>query len=310
MKINSFDLALEEIRAFRNFLPSIQTREEKAFDEECRQRLERINEISLAVPSRRPELMKACFELCGNEVESSLIIKQARQKPFGYPGDYLLIDWIYINKLSPDKKGMLWDKMFLRQPAAQAVRNRKEFFIKILQMQNSKVSVLNLGCGSARDVLEAMQLLLPSPSLNYSFHCVDQEQKAIAFAQELIGDLKTRFAVRWETRNVFRFRPQQKYTLIWSAGLFDYLNDRLAAALIGRMWQWLEDGGRIVIGNFHPDNPNKNQMEWCLAWFLNYRTEKDMVEICKRAGIPERNITVEREALGINLFLEVKKQSN
>lgn len=73
------------------------------------------------------------------------------------------------------------------------------------------------------------------------------------------------------------------------------------------MWRWLDNGGQIIIGNFHPINLNRTHMEWCLGWFLKYRAENEMAEICIKAGIPTDSISFEYESLGINMFLVIDK---
>ena len=51
-------------------------------------------------------------------------------KPYGYPGDFNLIDKIYQFDVNKDQQYKNWDLFFQNQPAANAVRNRKDFFIE------------------------------------------------------------------------------------------------------------------------------------------------------------------------------------
>lgn len=73
------------------------------------------------------------------------------------------------------------------------------------------------------------------------------------------------------------------------------------------MWDWTTEGGRIVFGNFHPGNPNRNAMEWCWEWFLNYRSANDMRMLCDKAGIPQSCVKIEQEPLVICLFCVVTR---
>ena len=284
----------KETESLPKFFSSIETMKDAIFDREVECRLSRINELAELVPEHREKLMQWCYELSGRELDSSIVMRHARAKPLGYPGDFRLIDWIYKNEPCSQGKGLLWDKMFLRQPASQAVRNRKKFFTEKLHLyckENDKASVLSLACGPCREVLEGIRAL-NHVAPNCSFHLIDHDRRAIDYAKSLInGDFSNSLELKWEVSNVFHIRPKQKYSLIWVSGLFDYLDDRLAAALLGRMWRWLDNGGRIIGGNFHPRNPNRNQMEWCLGWFLIHRTESEMAEICNRAGIPADSIS-------------------
>ena len=108
-------------------------------------------------------------------------------------------------------------------------------------------------------------------------------------------------------KHLFKIRPDQQYDLVWAAGLFDYLEDRPAGVLLKRMWNLTKDGGQLVVGNFHPRNPNRNMMEWVGDWFLIHRTEQDFLELCHKSNISEKSATFEQEPLGSCIFLIVKK---
>lgn len=299
--------AIDEIKALNDIFLSIGNMEDKIFEKELAQRLNRIDEMSELMLGSKRELMKLCYRMAGKELDSSVILKHAREKPYGYPGDFQLIDWIYNNKPLSQGKGRLWDEMFLRQPAAQAVRNRVDFFERQLSMCcNSRgTSVLSLASGPCREVLGAIRTL--APSNGFAFHFVDQDERAITYARSLFNGIFSHLKLQWEVNNVFKYHPQQKYSLIWVSGLFDYLDDRLASIFIRRMWRWLDGGGRIIIGNFHPSNPNRNQMEWCLGWFLIHRTEEQLLKLCAGAGIPAKSISVVKEPLGMNIFAVIDK---
>ena len=62
----------------------------------------------------------------------------------------------------------------------------------------------------------------------------------------------------------------------------------------------------MVIGNFSTKNPSKMLMEIVLDWHLNYRSESDLFRLASDAGIDKEMVSVEKEPLGINLFLKIK----
>jgi SAM-dependent methyltransferase len=250
-------------------------------------------------------------------LDRSLIHRRMRHKPLGYAGDYLLIDWMYTCKTAKDRLGRVWDTLAHQYPGVQAVRNRKQYFADLLrhcvaERNPAPLSLLNLGCGSARDLRDALIALDPSSDVIrervVQVHCVDHELLAIRYAKRLFGEMGLRLGVHWDCTNALRLRPEQKYDLIWSAGLFDYLNDDVSRLLIRRMWRRLNDGGRIVFGNFHPRNPTRVPMELCGGWYLLHRTEEDLIRIASAAGVPIGCITVEEEPLGINLFCHLRKE--
>jgi extracellular factor (EF) 3-hydroxypalmitic acid methyl ester biosynthesis protein len=160
--------------------------------------------------------------------------------------------------------------------------------------------------GSCRDVAEAIDKINPSKN-SLAIHCVDVDKNAVTYAKKLLDGRVNRTNITFDIGNVFRLRQSQKYDLVWSAGLFDYLDDRYATALVKRMWKWAKDGGQIIVGNFHPRNPTRNCMEWTQDWFLIHRTENDIVKFCMSAGIPKHLIPFAQEPLGVNIFCIIDK---
>jgi SAM-dependent methyltransferase len=231
-------------------------------------------------------------------------------KPHGYAGDFEIIDRIYQHWISPDPRLAKWDEYFHAQTAPCAVRNRKAYFHSWLrqwedQNQSHKIRVLNIGCGPNRDVFEYLDNHQNSRAV---FECVDNEPKAIAYAKNVCRGFLDR--IEFQQANAFRYQPSRPPNLIWSAGLFDYLNNRLATLLLRRLWRWLPPGGELVIGNFSPANSTRTYMEFMGSWILHHRTESDLVSLARLAGIPDNAIHIEHESEQVNLFLHAKRIAN
>lgn len=175
--------------------------------------------------------------------------------------------------------------------------------------------MLDIACGPCRDVSEAIVAAKHNAG-GCHFHCADMDPNAISYAQNVIGSLSRRLSgveaerfptFTWETANAFRMRPDRKYDLTWSAGLFDYLDERTAALLLKKMWGRTREEGEVIVGNFHVSNPDRPWMEWCGNWRLIHRTEEDMLRLCDKAGIPPDAARFHFEPLGVNMFLRVRK---
>ena len=102
-------------------------------------------------------------------------------------------------------------------------------------------------------------------------------------------------------------KTSQKYYLIWIAGLFDYLDDRVAKILLKKLWRYLKDGGELVFGNYSPDNPTRTGMELVARWNLIHRSANDLIKLCTDTGLSFSEIEVESEPLGVNLFCVISK---
>lgn len=227
-------------------------------------------------------------------------------KPFGYPGDFTLIDKIYKFDINEDPKYRNWDLFFQNQPGAIAVRNRKDFFLeycKKLVTKKEDPRVLILGSGPASDVYEFMTNY--SESSKISFDLIDFDQSAIDFSMK--KNYKFNGQISYNRINALRFNSYRLYDLIWSAGLFDYFKDKHFTFLIRKYINCLTDDGEMVISNFSTKNPTKRLMEVLSDWYLNLRTESDLFRIASEANVDKEMVSVEKEPLGINLFLKIRK---
>ena len=257
----------------------------------------------------KPEQVDSFREIIKPSLNENTLIGHGFVKPYGYPGDFYLIHNIYEQKANPDPKYKSWDDFFLSQPAAHAVRNRKEFFLKSCRRlgKNGKdeAKVLILGCGPATDV---KQYITENPDSRIRFDLIDFDQKAIDFARSQ-NDLPNG-SIEYFRINVLRFKPYMYYDLIWSAGLFDYFKEKHFIYLINKYLKNLAENGEFIIGNFSHLNPTKRLMEVLSDWYINHRSKYDLLRMAVEAEVDEDQVTVEMEELGINLFLRIKNSIN
>ncbi len=271
---------------------------------------QKINNIARTIeraPNKK-ELENQFFDIC-TEIESSMMHKRTRKKPLGYAGDFQLIDWIYTKKTASNRKGRLFDLLFHSYEATESVRNRKQYFIQkcneLSHNKKSQFDILNIGCGSCRDVLEMYQYSRNGKHIY--FHCVDQEKKAIQYAKKLLANTHIQKNIYLDNKNIFKLRTAKKYDLIWSAGLFDYLEDSIAILLLKKIWRYLKEDGQIIFGNFSPTNPTRKGMEIMGKWHLIHRTADHLIKLCRKTQLPFSEIEIESEPLRINLFCIIKK---
>jgi hypothetical protein len=303
-------LARSHIAAFAASLGAIDGND-AALLEQLGARIQTIDGLSRRVPGERAALMRLCFDACAGELDQSPLMAHMRHKPLGYAGDYQLIDWIYTNTSTSTGRGRFWDQFFLNQPAAASVRKRKRFFIDTVSAlaaaAQSGFVVLDVASGSCRDVKEALDAIPRLPPRT-RFHCIDTDRRANAYAGELLqGRARADIAISWQEVDAFAFHPEGRYDLVWSAGLFDYLNDRMTVLLLKKLWQWTAPQGMLAVGNFHPSNPSRLYMEWCGDWILEHRTADDMLTLCERAGLPLEAAKIKQEPSGVCIFCLVSK---
>jgi len=230
----------------------------------------------------------------------------AFHKPHGYAGDFEMIDRIYNTYISSDQDLVKWDLYLQSCPAAQAVRNRVGYFSDQIKTKLSAeftpeepLKILNLASGPGRD----MQTFLDQNNKDIgrvSIDCVEQDENAIRFAKEVCSDYAG--SINFIQANALRFKNRLKYDLIWSAGLFDYFDDKVFVFMLKRLKCMLVSTGEIIIGNFSTLNPTRAYMELC-EWRLHHRSPHTLKSLATAAGFIESMLSVKKESTGVNLFL-------
>jgi SAM-dependent methyltransferase len=267
--------------------------------------LHEYEEFDFIVETLDAENMYEFREVMNPILNVNTLIGRSYVKPFGYPGDFYLIDHIYSNHVNRDKKYRNWDIYYQNQEGTMAVRNRKDYFLDqclrlSLKKQGAK-KVLILGSGPATDVNEFLNMYGGN---DISFDLVDYDQNAIDYSSAKNKEFEK--LISYHKVNVLRFEPSRRYDLIWSAGLFDYFKDKHFVYLLKKYINYVAEGGELVVGNFSTDNPSQILMEVVSEWYLNYRSREDLLKIAGDAGLLNRNVFVDAEALGVNLFLNIQ----
>lgn len=225
-------------------------------------------------------------------------------KPYGYAGDFMIIDKIYREYVTPDQRFAKWDRLWHSLAATKAVRNRKTYFKQVMTNrldQQEHINLLNVASGPARDLAELYSLIEPEQLHTV---CVEADLRAIQYAKELNRSHEK--MIRFIQQNIFRYEPNESFDTIWSAGLFDYFSDAVFVKMLRRFVSWTSPGGEIIIGNFCSSNPSRPFMELLGDWYLQHRSAAELTALALEAGIAKSHIRVEKESASVNLFLHVR----
>lgn len=247
--------------------------------------------------------LQEIIDSCSFLQTDATIMGHIKQKPFGYAGDFSIIDRIYQKDISSEFRK--WDAFSVHHPAAEAVRNRKDYFLKIMQQKLSyskQLQLLNVASGPARDLCQLYNLIQPD-SLQTT--CIEYDKRAIKHAQKVCDNYLQHIA--FINENIFRFDTQDQYDLVWSAGLFDYFDNKTFVRVLRKFIRWAAEGGEIIVGNFSDDNPSRAYMEIFGDWHLEHRSPEELKLLALEAGAKPEQLRVDTEPLGINLFLRIKK---
>ncbi|MCP5070714.1 MAG: hypothetical protein GY946_29475 [bacterium] len=235
-------------------------------------------------------------------LHSDPIISHSHRRPRGYPGDAKLLDLLYNfegittqmwESLEPGARAVSEFTYGSSEPAA--VRWRKDWIAgQLAEATTMGWSVLSVAAGHMREL--ASLPLAPSASIV----ALDQDPLSLAEVSERFGFVET---LRANILSVVAGRTKLPGSgLVYSAGLLDYLDDRLTSKLMSAMWAATTN--RLVVANFAPYPPNLGGMELAMRWSLTYRTEHDLLRLWQGATEQgDSDVTLFRDPLGCVVYL-------
>lgn len=264
----------------------------------------------------------------------SPFVHRTFSKPLGYAGDYEMVNMILRDPLEgPNAYARIMNAFVLRSDGAQAHRNRIDKLVGYLGAEVRRLHglgrplrVLNIGCGPAGEI----QRFIRTDTLadRCEFHLLDFNQETLDCAKTKIGeairDSGRRPRVEFYHRSVHELLkdaargaikgegadPEESneaglptVDLVYCAGLFDYLSDRICKRLLQLFYGRVAPGGMVVATNVHPRNSVRYFLEHILEWHLIYRTEAEMASLAPDAS---RHVVTADET-GVNVFLEIRR---
>jgi Methylase involved in ubiquinone/menaquinone biosynthesis len=247
-------------------------------------------------------------------VHEDPFIGRCYTKPRGYPGDAVMLDFLYRHQANrtlverASRRGQSMLTVSTTTPAPRAVRNRCRLLadeIDALCARNPGADVLSIACGHLREAGHSQAIR------DRAFHrmvAIDQDPDSLAVVRSDYGPLGVE-AVEGSLKTVIaRGRRLGRFDFAYAAGLYDYLNDKVGARLLGAMFELLKPGGKVWIANFLPDIPDVGFMEALMDWWLIYRTPEQMRALA--GGLPSGQVAGVRaftETENNVVFLEVRK---
>ena len=251
------------------------------------------------------------------------VLRQTFDKPFGYPGDFVLMQYYLDNAFVGDSAfGMVFHKITCEHPLAVGVRTRARWVAERIAERARQVNgcgpvrVLSLGCGVAAEVAMVHgELGVPTSAVEWTL--IDQEDRALTAAHRNAracvpegGSPPNIKCLNVSFSRLFRgeedpslWGPQD---VMFAMGLFDYLPAAGAQMLVAAMYGLVRPGGSIYIGNASGPNDYFWELELALRWTLLYRGEGEMGGLA--AGLPaDADVRIEREPTGAYHILSCQK---
>ncbi len=250
-----------------------------------------INRLFIECNRLRHHLGHDEWKLCVEKIRQSSILNLVHQdaftyrafsKPRGYAGDAVMMDMIYGHEEGWDAPEMsaIGHQVYQYTTTAAAsagVRARREFIAELLDntlQANHSSDVLAVASGHLR---EASMSSSVRRSRFESFVALDADHRSLQEVQHAYG----RFGVTTHLADIRKMLTGRldigSFDLVYSTGLYDYLNEKTAQKLTYHLFSMLRPGGKLVIANFLPSIDDIGYMEACMDWFLIYRDRFDMM---------------------------------
>ena len=196
------------------------------------------------------------------------------EKPRGYAGDAVLLDYIYGTAPVPEGTTELGAQVLAwcqqNSVAFQAVRERRSILAEHMlraKQRDRGSRCLAVACGHLRE----LAMVGGGPHEEGSVVALDQDALSLAVAQATYGSTVLPMQVQIGGLIAGTSALEGEFDLITVAGLYDYLDAAAANRLTTVLAGHLKPRGRLVISNFI-DCWERGYMEYLMRWKLVYRS--------------------------------------
>lgn len=208
------------------------------------------------------------------------------QKPRGYSGDASLIDFIYGHADVADQVarstslGLEIFEYTINAPGPVAVRERRDVLTRYVDQTAAQTGpdteILAIAAGHLREA-ETSHALRSGTIKRWV--ALDQDPLSVATISRQFQKTcvePTEGSVRGLLGKKYRLGT---FDLIYAAGLYDYLADKIAIRLTSVCMEMLKPGGVFLFANFSDEMADDGYMESYMNWELLQRSEEEMWKI-------------------------------
>jgi hypothetical protein len=218
---------------------------------------------------------------------------RAFHKPRGYAGDAVLMDYIYDRELerNPPNGTEVGRRIYLNTAASSACRGvaaRRGLIADVIDDVAGRIrypAILSLAAGHMREaeISSAVQRKKVGRLV-----AIDSDAESLAEIERSYPSTNID-CIHATARQIMSGKiDNDSYDLIYSSGLYDYLNDGIGTKLTTRLFSKLNPGGKLLLTNFLPDIECIGYMETYMDWNLIFRNRSQMVSLT--SGIEEEEV--------------------
>lgn len=205
----------------------------------------------------------------------------------------------------------IWHHLY----SVRATRNRLKIVkmllrnrISEIRMNQSKITILSLGSGSARADLEVMSEFDKD---NLHFIAVDRNQSALDYSNSLAQEMniKNIKLVNDKVTKIEQFIGEYKNNIdiVEIVGLLDYFTNEKAIELLKKVANVISENCMVIICNIKKnfEEPFTTQV---VRWPMIYKEEKDLFEIIDKSGFDLNNSEMITDPLNIHMLIKTYKK--
>ncbi|MBZ4330145.1 class I SAM-dependent methyltransferase [Corallococcus interemptor] len=236
--------------------------------------------------------------------------RHAFERPRGYAGDAALIDYLYMDHAADElHAGREIYRYMHGQPSARSVRERRELLARMMDETAGRRPdgrVLSVACGHLREAESSRAVAERRLQELIAF---DQDPVSLAEISRLHPNGIVR-PVCGSVRSLLAGKAAfHDLDFAYSAGLYDYLSDSVAARLTALLFQMLRPGGRLLVANFAVHPPETGYMEAFMDWWLTYRDEDGMRGLLSETPLEQVDgVRLFRDSQDNVIYLEVTRR--
>lgn len=274
---------------------------------------------------REPERLRAIKnfteQVLTPEFMDGPIWRRSYEKPLGYPGDFKIMRMVYawareggdiygqlLHRIGLEVAECIATRMVLvQQSIAETIRRRAA--------EGGAARIASLGCGPAKEVQNILQASRLAGEAEFTL--IDQEEEALSAAYEeamphvaRLGGQASVNCLHLSFRQLLSGRAVASVLgtqdMIYAVGLVDYFREKQARRLIAALYDHLDPGGLLVIGNMADSKlSNYWPMEFIADWNVIYRSREEMRRLA--ADCPDAEVIVRPERTGRVWMLEIRR---
>ena len=181
--------------------------------------------------------------------------RRAYEKPRGYPGDAVLLDYIYDQEMARPAEemseiGYRIHRWTTNSTACNGVKARRTFIAEMIDRvakERANPEILSIACGHCREAEISSSILRNKIK---RLVAVDTDQKSLDVVRELFENHGVE-TVQTGAREMITGRLDfGTFDFIYSAGLFDYLNDSICRRLVAKWFFHVESRRVSAVDQF------------------------------------------------------------